>query len=320
MPTAIPVPVQPNWMTIALRLAGVYNLLWGAWAILFPNHFWSLLDMQQPNYPFLWQCIGMIVGVYGVGYWVAATDVARHWPIVLVGLLGKIFGPIGFIDAHFVRDLVPLRFGVTLLTNDLVWWVPFALMLRHAYRVNERHRAASLLETAPTQSASLTAALDLAKTNAGVSLRDLSNQRPVLVVFLRHLGCTFCREALADLRDRRAEIERTATICLVHMTDEARAADFFAKYNLADVPRVSDPDKRLYAALELQRGTLSQLFGPRLWLRGFVAGVLGRHFVGPLQGDGFQMPGAFLIHNARLVRAFRHQDAADRPDYCALTA
>jgi hypothetical protein len=32
------------------------------------------------------------------------------------------------------------------------------------------------------------------------------------------------------------------------------------------------------------------------------------------------MPGAFLIHNARLVRAFRHQDAADRPDYCALTA
>lgn len=319
MPIAAQPPLQPKWMTIALRLAGVYNLLWGAWAILFPSHFWSLLDMQQPNYPFLWQCIGMIVGVYGVGYWVAATDVARHWPIVLVGLLGKIFGPIGFLDAHFLRDLVPLRFGVTLLTNDLVWWVPFALMLRHAYRVNERQRVESLVETAPTQPANLSAAL-AAKTNTNQSLADLSRQRPVLVVFLRHLGCTFCREALADLQARRAEIERATTICLVHMTDDPRAADFFATYNLVDVPRVSDPEKRLYAALELNRGTLSQLFGPRLWLRGFVAGVLGRHLVGSLQGDGFQMPGAFVIRDARVVRAFRHQDAADRPDYCALTA
>jgi hypothetical protein len=32
------------------------------------------------------------------------------------------------------------------------------------------------------------------------------------------------------------------------------------------------------------------------------------------------MPGAFLIHDARVLRAFRHQDAADRPDYCTLAA
>jgi small multidrug resistance pump len=126
-------------MRTALRLAAGYNVLWGAWCILFPAHFWSLLGMDQPNYPFLWQCIGMIVGVYGVGYWIAGNAPAIHWPIVLVGLLGKIFGPIGFIQAHFIDGAVPLRFGITLLTNDLVWWIPFALILHHAYTT---HRAA----------------------------------------------------------------------------------------------------------------------------------------------------------------------------------
>ncbi len=307
-------------MTTALRLAGVYNLLWGAWSVLFPHHFWSLLDMPQPNYPFLWQCIGMIVGVYGVGYWFAATDVARHWPIVLVGLLGKIFGPLGFIDAHFVRDLVPLRFGITLLTNDLIWWIPFALMLRHAYRVNESDRAANLIEANPSQPVNIRDSLANTTTDSGVSLLSLSQQRPLLIVFLRHLGCTFCRETLADIQVQRASIERSSTICLVHMMDEETARAFFARYNLANVARVSDPNKTFYAAFELHRGSLAQLFGPRLWLRGMIAGLIGKHLVGRLRGDGFQMPGAFLVRDGRIVRAFRHQDAADRPDYCALTA
>jgi small multidrug resistance pump len=37
----------------------------------------------------------MIVGVYGVGYYIAAYDPYRHWPIVFVGFSGKFFGPIG---------------------------------------------------------------------------------------------------------------------------------------------------------------------------------------------------------------------------------
>jgi peroxiredoxin len=318
-------------MGASLRLAGVYNVLWGAWAVLFPQHFWSLVGMEQPNYPFLWQCIGMIVGVYGLGYWIAATDPVRHWPIVLVGLLGKVLGPIGFVDAHFVRDLVPLRFGLTLLTNDLLWWVPFTLILRHAYREHERVRKRTLMARAaepeapgrfraPTAATAMMATL--ARTPAaaeGLTLMELSRRSPVLVVFLRHLGCTFCREALADLRTQRPALERAGVaICLVHMVDDAQAGAMFARYGLGDVARVSDPDKALYRAFDLARGSLTQLFGPRLWLRGVGAGLLRGHLLGPLAGDGLQMPGAFLVHHGLVVRAFRHQDAADRPDYCEL--
>jgi hypothetical protein len=59
----------------------------------------------------------------------------RHWPIVLVGFLGKIFGPLGYAMG-VMRGEVPLAFGWTLPTNDLVWWIPFALILIHAWRMN----------------------------------------------------------------------------------------------------------------------------------------------------------------------------------------
>jgi hypothetical protein len=112
--------------------AGIYNLVWGTFVVLFPLVPFRWAEMEPPNYPELWQCIGMIVGVYGVGYLIAAADPYRHWPIVLVGLLGKLFGPIGFLDAA-LRGRLPWHAGVTLLTNDLIWWVPFTLILRRVY-------------------------------------------------------------------------------------------------------------------------------------------------------------------------------------------
>ena len=120
-----------------LVAAGVYNLAFGIFAIVFPNAMFDLIDMEPPKYPELWQCIGMIVGVYGVGYIIAAFDPARHWPIVLVGFLGKVFGPIGMIWA-VSKGTLPLGFGVANIFNDLIWLVPFALVLMHACRKNSK--------------------------------------------------------------------------------------------------------------------------------------------------------------------------------------
>ncbi len=119
-------------MSKILYIAGVYNIIWGAIVILFPNLFFDLLDMKRPIYPQFWQCIGMIVGVYGLGYIIAAKDYIRHWPIVLVGFLGKIFGPIGFLQAIYLETL-PLKFGINIIFNDLIWWIPFFIMLKRAY-------------------------------------------------------------------------------------------------------------------------------------------------------------------------------------------
>jgi len=140
-------------------------------------------------------------------------------------------------------------------------------------------------------------------------------------VFLRHFGCTFCREALADVAAARERLEAAgARVTLVHMAGDREAHTFIARYGLADVARVSDPERQLYRAFELRRGRLGQLFGAKVWWRGLRAGLLDGHGVGALAGDGFQMPGAFVVHEGRIVRRFAHDSAADRPDYCALVS
>jgi hypothetical protein len=124
-PLLHPVGRTPRWMRTVLVAAGVYNLLWGALVSLAPEWSLSLLGLESTGAaPLLWACIGMIVGVYGAGYLIAARDPARHWPIVLVGLLGKIFGPIGFAWGWW-HGIMPAQVGWTIITNDLIWWPAF---------------------------------------------------------------------------------------------------------------------------------------------------------------------------------------------------
>ncbi len=129
----------PFWAVWWLLAAGVYNLVWGGLTIAFPHLLFDLAGIERSNYPQIWQCVGMIVGVYGIGYLLAATDPRTHWPIVLVGLLGKLFGPIGFAFA-MVQGIFPPQFGVTILTNDLIWWIPFILILLDAARYHQTLR------------------------------------------------------------------------------------------------------------------------------------------------------------------------------------
>lgn len=122
----------PIWMRSALVAAGVYNLAWGAAVVLFPFAMFDWLDLTRPNWPQIWQCLGMVIGVYGIGYLIAATNPMRHWPIVLVGFPGKIFGPIGFVYGAS-RGEFPWSFGWLILLNDLIWWIPFGAILLRAH-------------------------------------------------------------------------------------------------------------------------------------------------------------------------------------------
>ncbi len=162
------------------------------------------------------------------------------------------------------------------------------------------------------------AILNQSQTQLGSSLAELSNQTPVLAVFLRHAGCPFCREALADVAARRTEIEAAgARVVLVHMMPEADAAPFFAKFGLADLPRISDPERRLYQAFSLSRGSLWAVAGPAAMLAGARVVLSGKGFGRPV-GDVFQMPGTFLLYQGRIVSAFRPRSSSERADYVAL--
>jgi hypothetical protein len=120
-------PFADRLFRIAFALAGCYNLAFGLWAGLWPHSFFDLFDIETPRYPAIWACLGMVVGVYGFLYLHAAWRLETAWPIIAVGLLGKVLGPIGM--ALSFGDLWPRRLGMICVYNDLIWWLPFSLFL-----------------------------------------------------------------------------------------------------------------------------------------------------------------------------------------------
>lgn len=157
-------------------------------------------------------------------------------------------------------------------------------------------------------------------TSEGDSIAQLAEEQPVLLVFLRFFGCSFCREAISDIAKKRKNLEEQGfRIVFVHMaSDNAIAEKFFKKYKLAPVNHISDPEKRYYAAFGLGKGRPEQLFGLMNWIRGFQAGVIEGHgfsYHSEELGDGFQMPGVFVLHKGEIKNQFVHKHPYDRPDY-----
>jgi peroxiredoxin len=270
------------WMRVVVAAAAVHN---GYYAVAMTGS----IELRS-----LWAALSL-------GLAVAAIDPVRYWPMVLSGLIARVLPAVGYTLAGRGRPLA-LTFA------DALWWAPLSFIVASAYLgrlKNLRCRTPDVLDIALR-----------ARTDRGSTVDALSRHRPVLLVFLRHAGCTFCREALADLAAQRRDVEAAgATIVLAHMGKPEFGRDFFHKYGLDGLHQISDPGCGLYRAFGLPKGNLWMLFGPKVWVRGFEAGILKRHGVGRLMGDGFQMPGIFMIFHGQILRSYRHQSAADRPDY-----
>jgi Domain of unknown function (DUF4166) len=116
------------WASFVLGLAALYNLCWGFLVIVAPAWCLHLVNLDPAaNLPLV-QCIGMLVGVYGLAYGIAASAPARHWPLVFVGLVGKVAGPIGAVWA-IQHDALPIRFLWVNVFNDVIWLAPFGWIL-----------------------------------------------------------------------------------------------------------------------------------------------------------------------------------------------
>src|SRR5690606_24274333 len=140
------------------------------------------------------------------------------------------------------------------------------------------------------------------------TLLALSQDRKILLVFLRHFGCTFCREAVTDIAAIKASLDDIGvTSVFVHMSPAGDGEAFFDERGLDGVKHVSDTERSLYRAFQLQQGRWGQLYGLRTWIRGFKAGVIDGHGIGPAAGDVKQMPGMFLLHKGEILASFRHK-------------
>lgn len=125
-----------------LLLAALYNAGFGLWAGFWPRSFFDVFGLAQPNYPAIWRCLGIVVGVYGLLYAYGAIRLDLARPYVAIGLLGKIFGPIGWVVTVSSGEW-PVRTLSLIVFNDLIWWLPFTLFLLEGTRMGQRVRSAA---------------------------------------------------------------------------------------------------------------------------------------------------------------------------------
>lgn len=298
-----------TWPARVLQLAGCTNLACAA-LLLIPAEWmpWSRAWAALMPQSFAW-----IIGLFGITYLAAARDVARYWPVAAIGLLCKLLAPVWYLCA-VAEDGLSWPWAMFILLHDLLWWWPLAAVVYHSLR------QASLPARRVDRFWSLEEAIWTARSHRGATMGELSQVNRLLVVFLRHGGCTFCREALADLAAQRRRIEASGVqLALVFMSCPLEAYQVSATYGLDDVHRFSDRDCSLYRVFGLDRGGLRELFGWKVWWRGLRASVLDGHGVGWPAGDAFQMPGVFLLDRGDLVDSYRAKSIADRPDYIALS-
>ncbi len=298
------------WSRWLLWLAAAYDSVWGTWMLLFPASWLRATGFGPAAHPEVTQFAGMVTLTLAFGYLLASRDPIRHWPIVAIGLAGKVLAPVGFIWV-VNSGTIPLTSLWTVVLTGVVWWLPFGFILTAAYSANRdlsRHFPPAVLQMALRT-----------RTSAGSTLAELSQTSPVLLVFLRHGGCAFCRETLSDLRQQREAIEETGTtIVLTHMGNEHRIRRLLLRYQMDDTLRITDTERTLYRAFGLQRGGAAMLLSPKVWWRALEAAIVSRHGAGPVDGDARQLPGAFVLFHGEILRSYRHRSPADRPDYAAL--
>jgi len=162
--------------------------------------------------------------------------------------------------------------------------------------------------------------LEDVKTNNGRRVLDMSNKKPVFLIFLRHFGCIFCREGLAEIADAKKRLfKKGAEIVFFHMSDNATADDYFEHFDLSDTEHVADPECIIYQKFGLAKGNFNQLFGLKNWMRGFNATMKGTSFSLKHIGDAFQMPGVFVLCDGEIKCSYIHQIASDKPNYEVLS-
>jgi peroxiredoxin len=158
--------------------------------------------------------------------------------------------------------------------------------------------------------------LSVMKTQTDASVLSISNEKPIMLVFLRHFGCQFCREAMSDVSRLRPRLAASnMELVLVHMAEDTVAEDFFRKFNLDGVQHISDPKCRFYTVFGLVAGKFTQLFGIQSWIRGFTVQAKFGSEVGKHLGNNFQMPGAFIISKGEIRDSYIHKYISDRPNY-----
>lgn len=297
-------------LSAALFISGLYFILWSLVVLVFPS-FLSRLVITGLNTPLIfWDLMGIITLILGVGLILASFNPFRHWPIILLVSLFHLAMICGFIYGY-THGIFNGNFIKFVFFNHVIWLVPNVIALYLTYKRNFITDEILIDSFSQDQYP-----LELFETVNGENIAELSNKNPIMLIFLRHFGCPFCKDSMLRLNKYKFQLsEKGIKIVVVYMVDEATAQPYLQQYELDDVLQVSDPEEIFYKSFKLKRGSFTQLFGLKVWLRWIELGVSKKLFNTKPEGNVSQMPGIFLLKDGKIVEQFNYNSIADIPDY-----
>lgn len=150
-------------------------------------------------------------------------------------------------------------------------------------------------------------------------LSELWSERPLLLLFLRHFGCSCLAERWERLQAEIAELKSAgAMIGGICQAEPERAAQVAARRGYS-FPVLCDPDRRAYRMYGVLEGSAPQVLHDFAWEAGDAA--TGDSLIADRQGteramvdNPWQLPAEFVIQRGgTMVHAHRYQYCEDFP-------
>lgn len=127
-------------MNFVLRFVAFFNVGAGLFMLIGYHETYKIIGMNKPDISFPIQLVGILVGLFGVGYYLVAKNPIENRNVLLLGFLSKLLG--SCLGTWYVaRGSLPLRFVLVYFFADVIYLPPFYLILRRLYALaKERER------------------------------------------------------------------------------------------------------------------------------------------------------------------------------------
>ena len=153
--------------------------------------------------------------------------------------------------------------------------------------------------------------LRLESTDGPVELSDRWSRGPLVVAFMRHFGCAFCREHLLLLGEAHDRIHAAGGDVVAVFQYRAEPTRNFCRHRGVPFDCLGDPDRDGYTRVALGRGERKEYLGAHIvrgWLRTGRKGVLP----GLPKGDIALQPGTFVVgDDGRVAYSHYNRDSTD---------
>lgn len=133
--------VLDKWMKFTLRFVAVFNVCAGLHMLVFYHETYKVIGMPKPEIQFPIQLVGILVALFGWGYYLVAKNPVENRNVLLLGFFSKFLGSV-LGTAYVLAGKLPWTFVLVFFFCDIIYLPPFYLILRRLYAAAEQQREA----------------------------------------------------------------------------------------------------------------------------------------------------------------------------------